>query len=261
MADESMVRNLAAQAECLWPQEEPLFSRYELSGPLKILDAGCGTGEISWRLAGLYPEAGVIGVDIIEAHLELARARHTRWGERLRFENRSIYELGLPDRSFDLVVCRHVIQSIPNADRVLAELIRVTRPGGRLHVIAEDYGMIAFPTRNLDPDSLWEIAPKEFGRATGTDLFIGRNAYSIFKSLGLAGIRVDYMIVDTLRAKRETFAEIWRAWRDGYSDAIGEHTRLTADQARAHFDDMIATILDPGGYGVWFVPVLSAIVP
>ena len=44
---------------------------------------------------------------------------------RVRFENRSIFELGLPDDTFDLVVCRHVLQAIPHADRAIAELVRV----------------------------------------------------------------------------------------------------------------------------------------
>ena len=59
MADESMVRNLAAQADAIWPQEEPLFRRY--GQPARILDVGCGTGEISSRLATLFPAARVTG--------------------------------------------------------------------------------------------------------------------------------------------------------------------------------------------------------
>ena len=51
MADESMVRNLAAQAQAIWPQEAPLFRRYTLPASPRILDAGCGTGEGASRLA------------------------------------------------------------------------------------------------------------------------------------------------------------------------------------------------------------------
>ena len=54
MADESMVRNLAAQAEAIWPQEKPLFDRYRLPIEANVLDAGCGTGEISLRLAQMF---------------------------------------------------------------------------------------------------------------------------------------------------------------------------------------------------------------
>ena len=260
MADESMVRNLAAQIDCIWPQEQPLYARYKLAPDIRILDAGCGTGEAAGRLAELYPQATLLGVDIIDAHLEIARTRHARFGARLRYENRSIFELGFPEKCFDLTVCRHVLQAIPHADRAIAELIRVTRPGGRLHLIAEDYGMIRFQKRALDPDEFWNTVPPQFGRALGTDMFIGRNAATILRRLGLREVTVDYVVVDTLRAPRESFAQIWTAWRDGYVEAIGLNTSISAAEARAHFDDQIATLRDPEAYAVWFVPVLSGVV-
>src|SRR5262245_1948348 len=130
MADESMVRNLAAQAEAIWPQEQPLFDRYDLPVDPRILDAGCGTGEITDRLARRFTRASLLGVDIIDDHLTRARARCADLGSRVGFEHRSIFELGLPDASFDLSVCRHVLQAVPHAERVVAELVRVTKPGG-----------------------------------------------------------------------------------------------------------------------------------
>jgi trans-aconitate methyltransferase len=51
MGAESMAKNLAHQASAIWPQEAPLFDRYQLSGAIRILDLGCGTGEITRRLA------------------------------------------------------------------------------------------------------------------------------------------------------------------------------------------------------------------
>jgi SAM-dependent methyltransferase len=258
MADESMVRNLAAQAQAIWPQETALLRRYGLDPHASILDAGCGTGEISSRLAGLFPEASVLGVDILEGHLAIARQRHAGYGPRLRFEVRSVYALELPAGSFDLTVCRHVLQSIPRPDRVLAELVRVTRPGGRLHLVAEDYGMIHFPRRKLDPEAFWREAPDRIAAAMGIDMTVGRNAHAILRRLGLTDITVDYVVVDTLRVPRPTFAAIWEAWRDGYAEAIAETSSFSADEVRAHFDDQIATILDPEGYGVWLVPVVAA---
>jgi ubiquinone/menaquinone biosynthesis C-methylase UbiE len=203
----------------------------------------------------------VLGVDILDHHLDLARSRHARLSPRLKFEHRSIFELGLPDATFDLTVCRHVIHSIPHPDRVVAELSRVTRPGGRLHLIPEDYGMLHFQKGALDPDDFWHDGPPKFGEATGTDLHSGRNMFGILTRAGLAGITVDYVIVDTVRVPRETFAAILTAWRDGYAEPIGEHTRFSADEATAYFNQMIAGILDPEGYAVWMVPVVSAVVP
>ena len=261
MAHESMVRTLAAQTEAIWPQEVELFRRYALPDDVRVLDGGCGTGEASARLAKLYPRAIVLGVDILDQHLDHARARHAGLAPRLAFENRSLFELGLPDRSFDLTVCRHVLHSIPHAERVIAELARVTKRGGRLHLIPEDYGMLHFQREERDPREFWHEVPDAFGRATGTDLFIGRNAYGIFKDLGLTDITVDYVVVDTLRVSRDIFAAIIEAWRDGYAEVSAQHSRFSVEETLAHFNHMIANIRDPRGYAVWMVPVASARVP
>jgi SAM-dependent methyltransferase len=259
MADESMTRTLAAQAEAIWPQEVALFRRYALPREPLILDAGCGTGEITSRLGALFTAARVVGVDVLDGHLELARRRHA--DPRLRFENQSIFELGFPDRTFDLTVCRHVLHAVPHADRAIAELARVTRRGGHLHLLAEDYGMIHLPKRRLDPAAFWPQVPLRFGEAMGTDMRIGRHAFGLLRQLGLADITVDYVVVDPLRVPRETFARIWAAWRDGYATAIGEHTHMTRDEAVEHFDDQIASIRDPDAYAAWIVPIVAAVVP
>jgi SAM-dependent methyltransferase len=261
MADESMVRNLAAQAEAIWPQEKTLFERYRLPAEPNVLDAGCGTGEISMRLAQMFPRARLLGIDIIDDHLELARSRCVPLGERVRFENRSIFELGLPGASFDLVVCRHVLQAIPHAEQAIAELIRVTRAGGWIHLIAEDYLMINFEPRRLDADDFWSVVPRRYSESLGIDLRIGRRAYGILRRLGLSNITVDYIVVDPLRAPRATFAAIWTAWRDGFADTISANTTMTRERYLAHFDDMIATIMDPDSYCVWHVPVVAGRVP
>jgi ubiquinone/menaquinone biosynthesis C-methylase UbiE len=261
MADESMVRNLEAQARAIWPQEMPLVQRYALPDEPHILDAGCGPGEGSSRLAELFPRAQVLGVDIVDPHLELARTRFAKFSPRLRFEHQSIFELKALDQSFDLTVCRHVLHSIPHADQVIAELVRVTRRGGYLHLIPEDYDMLHFQRATIDPRDFWHVAPASFGERTGTDLFIGRHTFAILAALKMEEIRVDYVIVDTLRVLRETFATILEAWRDGYAEVLGELTPISRESAVAYFNQMIANILDPKSYAVWMVPVVSARVP
>lgn len=261
MADESMVRNLAAQALAIWPQEVPLLRRYALPAAARIFDAGCGTGEAASRLARLFPRAEVLGVDIIDAHLEFARSRYADLAPRLAFEHQSVYELTTADATFDLTVCRHVIHAIPHPDRVLGELVRVTRPGGYLHLIAEDYGMLHFQRGVLEPRDFWHVAPERFAAATGTDLFVGRNAFGLLVALGLEEITMDYIVVDTLRVPRGTFASILEAWRDGYAEPIGELTPITRESAVAYFDQMIADIRDSRRYAAWMVPVASARVP
>jgi ubiquinone/menaquinone biosynthesis C-methylase UbiE len=261
MADESMVRNLDAQARAIWPQEIPLLRRYKLPEEARILDAGCGTGEGSSRLAELFPRAQILGVDIVDKSLDLARSRYASLAPRLTFEHQSVFELSVADGSFDLTVNRHVLHSIPHADRVIAELARVTRPGGHLHFIPEDYGMLHFQRGALDPSDFWHQVPKYFGAATNTDLWIGRDIFGILSDMKLEEITVDYIVVDTVRVPRETFATIIEAWRDGYAESISQVAPVSHELATAYFNQMIANIRDPRGYAVWMVPVVSARIP
>lgn len=260
MADESMLRNLAAQAVALWPQEEPIFRGYGLPAAPRILDAGCGPGEIAGRLARLYPAGRVTGIDLIEAHLEVARNRHADLADRVDFLHGDALALPFADATFDLAVSRHVVQAVPDAARALAELVRVTRPGGRIHVIAEDYGMIWFHPTRLDAEAFWREAPAKFGKATGCDLFVGRHVFTLLRALPVRDLAIHYLAVDTLRVPRETFAAIWEAWRDGYRDGIAETTGMSADRVAAHFDDMIECIRRPDGWGLWLVPLATAVV-
>jgi ubiquinone/menaquinone biosynthesis C-methylase UbiE len=257
MAHESMLRTLAAQADAIWPAEQALFDRYALGGPLQVVDVGCGSGEITARLASLYPEARVLGVDILESSVEYARRRHAALAPRVHFEQGDAFQLDLPSSGYDLVVCRHVTQAVPEAPRVLAELARVCKSGGWVHVLSEDYGMLHMPAGALDPDRLWIDGALPFTRATGTDARVGRHTWSYMRQLGLTELRVDYVVVDTLRVPRATFAAILEAWRDGYAKVLGERSRLTAWEAPALFDQSIASILDPESYSVWHVPIVS----
>jgi SAM-dependent methyltransferase len=258
MADESMVRNLSAQAEAIWPQEEPIFDRHPLATGANVLDAGCGTGEITARLAAKYGGASFVGIDVEEPHLERARARCAQFGERVRFELGDAHHLAFDDDTFDLVVCRHVLQAVSDPRRVLEEIRRVTKPGGRVHLIAEDYGMLhCYPTE-LDPDEFWQQIPPRYSAAVGCDLHVGRKTFTHLHDLGMTGIRADYVVVDTLRVPRETFARIWEAWRDGYTDGISEHSGRPRAEIERRWREMIDCVRDPRGYALWQVPVWTA---
>lgn len=260
MADESMVRTLAAQIEAIWPQERTLLDAYHLPRDARVLDVGAGTGEFSARIAALLPHSSVLGVELLSKSVELARQRHAALAPRLRFEAGDAFQLAQLDDSFDLVVNRHVLQSIPHAERVIAELVRVTRPGGRVHLLAEDYGMLHMMSGPLDPDVLWRQGPIDFSMRTGTDSRIGRRAWTLLRAAGLRDVSVNYVIVDTLRVPRRTFADIITAWRDGYVDALAT-PEWPAPIVRQHFDETIESILNPAAYAVWFVPIVSGVKP
>ena len=259
MADESMVRNLAAQAEAIWPQESAFLSDYALPGAMDALDIGCGTGEFSWRLARRYQRARIVGIDLEQGHLELARRRCAEFGERVRFQTADAYELPFEADRFDLTVCRHLLQAIPGPEKVLAEMVRVTKPGGRVHTLSEDYAMIHHHPVTLDTDVFWNDGPIQFAESTGTDLRFGRKTYAALRKLGLCQVDVRYVVVDTQRVPRETFRDIWVAWRDGYSEAIAEKTRFSLDEVLAYWKTMIDCMESDDGYAVWQIPIVTGV--
>lgn len=257
MADESMARNLALQAQAIWPQEERLFDRYALSGALRILDLGCGTGEITRRLATRYPQAQVLGIDVLESNLVPARRDSTAFGERIRYEVGDAFALAAADAHFDLVVCRHVSQAVPDFGLVIGEIARVLVPGGWVHLVSEDYGMLHMPVGSLDPDRFWNGNAIAYLAGIGCDGRIGRHTPPLLDIAGFTDIAMDYVTVDTLRVPRATFAGILAAWRDGYAGVLAEASERGIDQVDADFDTMITAVMTPPAYAVWHVPVVS----
>lgn len=258
MGDESMARNLAHQAEAIWPQEQRLFDRYRLPERPRILDLGCGTGEITRRLAGRFPGATLLGVDILEANLARARSQGDAGG-RIAYRAGDAFALDCPDAGFDLVVCRHMSQAVPGFPQVLAEITRVLAPGGWLHLLSEDYGMLHFPASpDFDPDLFWNRNAIAYLDSIDCNGRVGRDTPALLAAAGYRDIAMDYVVVDTLRVPRDTFAGILRAWRDGYVVPLADASGRDPAAVRADFDRMVAAVETPPAYACWHVPVAGA---
>lgn len=91
---------------------------------VKLLEVGCGSGLIYERIVpDLLPNDGYIGIDVSEKMLSIARRRYPEG----QFRRGDGYDLELPDRSFDVVVCFEVLGHIPEIERFVPELLRVCR--------------------------------------------------------------------------------------------------------------------------------------
>lgn len=96
----------------------------EVGGP--VLDVGCGDGYLLERVAERYPGAPLVGVDLSEAELALARERLPD-AELHRCRAQS---LPLADRSMAAVVSHLALMLMDPVEPVLSEIVRVLRPGG-----------------------------------------------------------------------------------------------------------------------------------
>ena len=102
-------------------------------GPLDALDCGCGTGFLSLELAARGHR--VSGIDFAPAMLVEARRKAAERGLTVRFEEGDTEGLRFPPHSFDLVISRHVLWTLPHPEAAIDEWIRVLRPGGRLAIV------------------------------------------------------------------------------------------------------------------------------
>jgi len=103
----------------------------------RVLDLGCGAGQVAVRVAEMNPKAEVLGVDLSQSQIALAR-RRGRGLANLSFETGDAMDLRLPEDRFDIVFSMASIKHWPDPIRGLQEMRRVCRPGGRIWVVEAD---------------------------------------------------------------------------------------------------------------------------
>ena len=106
----------------------------------RVLDVGCGTGNLTLLIEERHPDADITGLDPDPKALARARRKAERVAASICFDTGFGGELPYPDASFDRVFSSFMLHHLEpdEKQRMLAEALRVLRPGGSLHVI--DFG-------------------------------------------------------------------------------------------------------------------------
>ena len=114
------------------------LDRYRAGRPVhRLLDIGCGPGDLTELAAHHFPHAEAVGADFTAAMLRHAhrRSRRDRAAARLRYARADAGRLPFADGSFDLVLSAFVIRNLPDLEGALAEMRRVLRPGGTVFTL------------------------------------------------------------------------------------------------------------------------------
>jgi SAM-dependent methyltransferase len=114
-----------------------MAKRWNLDAVRDMLDVGCGVGHWGMLLASVMPEdVHVTGIDCEPSWIEQANARALARGLEGRFSYRQgeAQRLPFPDSSFDLTTCQTVLIHLPDPTAAIAEMMRVTKPGGLVAV-------------------------------------------------------------------------------------------------------------------------------
>lgn len=116
---------------------ERLIDQARLRASDRILDIGCGTGNLTVLVAKRYPAATVVGLDPDPASLDRARRKAVRNKITASFDQAFAEALPYPDASFDVVLCALALHHVTEEHRIqaLREIARVLRPGGNFHLL------------------------------------------------------------------------------------------------------------------------------
>jgi len=158
--DDGQAREHAARLELRGRAESEVAARDEYVRLLavvpgeRVLDVGCGSGVLTRTLARqVAPGGRAVGLDTSSAMLKVARelADEAGLGGLVEFQVGDCRQLPFPDASFDAVVAATTLCHVPDPGRALAEMVRVTRPGGRVGVfdLDGDLTLFAHPDREL----------------------------------------------------------------------------------------------------------------
>ena len=105
-----------------------------------VLELGCGKGFNSCFLAQQYPEVQFTGIDLTPSHIKIANRKADKFSN-LSFQEGNFNRLNFLDQSFDIVFAFECLCHASEAEKPLAEIFRVLRPGGQL-IVFDGYRQI-----------------------------------------------------------------------------------------------------------------------
>ena len=153
----------------------------------RVLDVACGSGEPSISMAALLKGSGeVVGVDMAEAPLEVARARARQRGlENVQYMQADVHALPFADASFDRVTSRLGVMFFGDLAKALREMHRVLRPGGRMALLT--WGAMEQPYFESTIGTVRRVRPELEVPAAARQMFKFGVPGSSSAALGAAG--------------------------------------------------------------------------
>jgi 2-polyprenyl-3-methyl-5-hydroxy-6-metoxy-1,4-benzoquinol methylase len=207
------VKRLRLLHEVYGPGTEALLHRVGLRDGQRVVEVGCGSGNIAcWVAQQIAPGGSVMAIDIAPDQIEQARQQaQSRNLRNIEFHVADAYSPRLPEGSFDLVYCRLVLSHLTQPAAALAAMRRLARPGGL--VVCEEIDLGCWL---CDPPAAamtrFFALNAALGERRGENFCLGASLHRLFHEVGFARPEVGANFALALRGEQKrllgmTFAE------------------------------------------------------
>lgn len=200
-----------------------------------VLDAGCGTGSLSAELLRRTGQAKITAIDISPAYVAHAKAAVP--GDRITFDTGDLTALSFADGSFDQVFSQLVLHFVPDAERAVSELVRVTKPGGMVAAAVWDArGGLLFNRFFLDTAAMLDPKAGELrGRDFTRPMTRPGELAKAWEGAGLIDRRAGEA---TIRADFASFADYWAPY-DGDDGPIPVYLNSMTPELRGSIKNAV----------------------
>jgi SAM-dependent methyltransferase len=202
----------------------------------RVLDVGCGPGALTVELARRLGPDSVVAVDPSESFVAAARARNPDVDVR----EASAEQLPFADDTFDAALAQLVVHFMSDPVAGLAEMRRVTRPGGVIAACVWDHAGGRGP---LSP--LWQAAHELDPSVTGEGQLPGSREGDLTRLFEAAGLRDVEETELTVGVEHPTFDEWWEPFTLGVGPAGAYVGRLTPERQAQLREQCRASLPDP----------------
>lgn len=198
----------------------------EVPAKVQWLDVGCGTGAVAEAILWRGNPGEVLGVDPSAAYVAHARAAIT--DNRARFQVGTATALPLDDSAVDATVSGLMLNFVPDPKQALAEMTRVTRPGGTIGAYVWDYaGRMQLMRYFWDAASALDPRARDLDEGVRFPLCRPEPLHALFTGAGLGQVQVRSIDVPT---PFRDFDDYWTPFLGGQAPAPGYAMSLSEEQ-------------------------------